>query len=972
MNLWKWQNVGTWLSRQNLTSRTLGRRKSRGFSKLPAEVLESRALLSTLTVTTLEDSVNPSDDQVSLREAIATANTTAAQDTIVFANSLSGGALDLDLGQLAITQDLIIEGGCEITIDAGGDSRIFDITGAGTSVSLQGLTLLNGSVDTAGGGAIRTSAADLTLERTTISGSVADGVDGGAILVTGVGDLTVLESTLSENSTVGVGADGGAIAFASSGTLTLTNATLSGNFTTDATANGGAVFMSDGTLLSTNSTIAFNDAGGIGGGINALLADAVTINNTIIATNTSGVSAPDLRAGATAVVNNSLIGVNAGTTLAATVGSVADVSGNFIGTIADPIDPLLAALADNGGCVETHALLPGSLALDAGDAALAVGLDSDARSDCFFRIDAGGSIDIGAFQTQAQITISPPVNIVPDDLQMIESTTLTFSQSLGTQLAVYAPSAGGEEIQVTLAAANGTLTLGQIAGLTFSAGDGTGDTTMTFTGTVANINAALEGTGFTPNFIGAGAATVTMTTSDLGIDGEVAQIDTDVVNISVTSVSTPLEPVITAPITIEAASGTSLVFSAGTGQIISIADLDAGSSDLDVTLTATHGMLTLGTVVPGLTVGGDGTAVVTLTGTVEEINAALAGLQFNSSGSYTGPATIQVDVTDADAQTDTATIAVNVNAANLAPTITLPSVDSIVVGTDLVLGADLNGAWTTNNPGTNVFTTIVQSGDQLIITNRKGQSYYGKLSVVDGVVTITQYGRFGGPVNELDDVTATATLSADGKSIFWSTGHIWTRTIVPTTTSIVIGDDSSASSVVLVEIVAENATITLSQTTGLTFIDGDGSADTTLRVLGTAAAINAALKGAIITPTGDVDDEVCLTVKVSDEALSGALSSTQVLHLDVEPNLGGVWVNSHGNQTFIVQLGDQLYLIGAQSPVAPATLDSDTQLTVGGSHGLQGTAQLVGDDTILFELGEVWNRLLVPGPTVLDEMFASV
>ena len=48
-------------------------------------------------------------------------------------------------------------------------------------------------------------------------------------------------------------------------------------------------------------------------------------------------------------------------------------------------------------------------------------------------------------------------------------------------------------VEVTLNVSNGVLTLAGTAGLVFTAGDGTADASMTFTGTVAAINAALDG-----------------------------------------------------------------------------------------------------------------------------------------------------------------------------------------------------------------------------------------------------------------------------------------------------------------------------------------------------------------------------------------------------------------------------------------------------------------------------------------------
>ena len=45
-----------------------------------------------------------------------------------------------------------------------------------------------------------------------------------------------------------------------------------------------------------------------------------------------------------------------------------DTTGDQVGTGGSPIDPLLGALADNGGPTMTHALLDGSPAIDTGTA----------------------------------------------------------------------------------------------------------------------------------------------------------------------------------------------------------------------------------------------------------------------------------------------------------------------------------------------------------------------------------------------------------------------------------------------------------------------------------------------------------------------------------------------------------------------------------------------------------------------------
>ncbi len=137
-----------------------------------------------------------------------------------------------------------------------------------------------------------------------------------------------------------------------------------------------------------------------------------------------------------------------------------------------------------------------------------------------------------------------PVNTVPGPQSTNQNTPLTFSSGNGNQISVADPDAGANTIQVTLTATNGTLTLSGTSGLSFSftdangtgAGDGTADATMTFRGTIANINTALNGMTFTPNLGFSGAASLTITTNDLGNTGTGGPLtDTDTVNIQVSN-----------------------------------------------------------------------------------------------------------------------------------------------------------------------------------------------------------------------------------------------------------------------------------------------------------------------------------------------------------------------------------------------------------------------------------------------------
>ncbi len=93
-------------------------------------------------------------------------------------------------------------------------------------------------------------------------------------------------------------------------------------------------------------------------------------------------------------------------------------------------------------------------------------------------------------------------------------------------------------MQVTLTGTNGTLTLAGTAGLSFSVGDGAADATMTFTGTVASINAALAGMSFSPAANFNGAASLQIVTNDQGNTGTGGALtDTDTVAITVNPVN---------------------------------------------------------------------------------------------------------------------------------------------------------------------------------------------------------------------------------------------------------------------------------------------------------------------------------------------------------------------------------------------------------------------------------------------------
>jgi hypothetical protein len=117
------------------------------------------------------------------------------------------------------------------------------------------------------------------------------------------------------------------------------------------------------------------------------------------------------------------------------------------------------------------------------------------------------------------------------------NTSLVFSTATSNLISISDVDAGSDPVQVTLKATDGTLTLSSTSGLSFSAGDGTDDALMTFTGTITNINLALNGM----RNLTLGTGVITITTNDLGRNGSGGPLsDTDTVAVTVNDTQAPL------------------------------------------------------------------------------------------------------------------------------------------------------------------------------------------------------------------------------------------------------------------------------------------------------------------------------------------------------------------------------------------------------------------------------------------------
>jgi CSLREA domain-containing protein len=228
--------------------------------------------------------------------------------------------------------------------------------GAGGGISnSETLTLINSTVslNTAvyGGGGIRNSyvgnAGAMTIANSTI---IANHANFGGGIASGW-PMTLTNSTVSGNS---ADEQGGGVY--NSGDWFARNSTLSGN---TAGTNGGGAY-NDGTAYLYSVTLAQNladadqDGDGVGGGVYIYADGSVNVINTLIATNALPLNFAGIDCyGALTSSGGLRLGETAGCSIIGAYGSVSESS--------------IGPLANNGGPTLTHALLPGSEAIDAGE-----------------------------------------------------------------------------------------------------------------------------------------------------------------------------------------------------------------------------------------------------------------------------------------------------------------------------------------------------------------------------------------------------------------------------------------------------------------------------------------------------------------------------------------------------------------------------------------------------------------------------
>lgn len=324
---------------------------------------------------------------------------------------------------------------------------IYVAGGMGTKLTINssiiaGNSAVNGNptVTTNGGGIYGNSSSTIEIENSTVANNTAK--NGGGFFLNNGTNVNAIGSTFNGNiatTSDAVGNRGGGLMFILTGTAAFTNSTISGNKAL--VRDGGAILISSfGTAVTlNNTTVAFNEAAGVGGGFKFTdNGQGAIFNSSIVAKNTGG-SAPDISGPFTPMnINgsNNLIGVGDGVTFTD--------PNNLIGSLISPgapIDPMLKPLANNGGPTMTHALRPGSPALDQGFNILgSVTVPNDQRGANRTYDDplatptliGSDNTDIGSFERQAPVTVTSILVNGNTNVQrsMVTSLKVTFSEAV--------------------------------------------------------------------------------------------------------------------------------------------------------------------------------------------------------------------------------------------------------------------------------------------------------------------------------------------------------------------------------------------------------------------------------------------------------------------------------------------------------------------------------------------------------------
>ncbi len=455
------------------------------------------------------------------------------------------------------------------------------------------------------------------------------------------------------------------------------------------------------------------------------------------------------------------------------------------------------------------------------------------------------------------ITLPSAPNVAEDSSNVAFGSTLNIDD------------ATGDNQTVTLTATGGTFSIGNNAGLSYSVGNGFANTTATFSGSLTNINNALDTLVFTPtsNLNGTGVASVRVQSDDGngGTDDETLTFDVSAVN------DAPVIALPSLPTVNEDDTSVAVLDPGFPNTLLGITDVE--NDTLTATVTSTGGTFaftsTGGVSFTSGTFAGPNTTAV-ISGSPAAIRNAIQSINFAPTANLngTGAGAIRIQVDDGNGGNDDETLTFDIVAVNDDPVITLPSAPAINeddTNVNIAVGA-------TDVESDNLTVTLTVKGGVVNFTSAGGISFTtgnsGQTSLkvfsgtIDAVNNALQHIQFT-PTTNLNGVNAASIrIQADDgnggtsdQTLNLSLAAVNDVPAVSTLPATVTVTEDALSSVDLSttsisDIDSSSVTLTLTASAGVFATPADGSAggvtatlvDTsTITLFGSAASINAYL-----------------------------------------------------------------------------------------------------------------------------------
>ena len=571
------------------------------------------------------------------------------------------------------------------------------------------------------------------------------------------------------------------------------------------------------------------------------------------------------------------------------------------------------------------------------------------RTVTFTFHDGGNGVGADLFNSVTQtVNVTAvndaPVNTAPNGTQLAtQNTDLVFSAANGNAISISDVDILGGSETVTLTVTGGTLTLASTANLTVA---GDNSASVELTGTVADINAALNGLIY--HATTAGNSTLTIVTSDNGNTPTPAESDSDTVSILVVT------PAVGVTLDLDdsgAGTGFSTIFNED-GAAVPIADTDAIIGTASLTIASATIVLTNGQPGDVLLVGSlplsiassnydTATGVLTLTGTsatVVEFQTALSQITFSNSTQNPGTSnrTISVVVNDGTSNSNIAIATIQVTDNNDAPAVDLDggggpvdyATNYVATGSFIAIAAG-NATVTDADNATLALATVVltnaQADDVLAISGALPGGITANIdTAVANQITVT----LSGPASAAD-------FQAALKQVMFANSDT-TPDPTPRVVNVTVSDgtDSSVVATTTINIAANSAPVANADTVSATEAGG---------VNNTVAGSNPS--GNVITGTGsagavaDADaQDAAATLTVVAVHTGGGTPGT--VGVSLQGTHGSLTLNANGAYSYAVNNTNATVqaLTSASLPISDVF-----NYTIQDSGGLQSTAVLTID-----------------------------